>query len=101
MATSTRLPASTLQPLLAVGQHWDIGRKLPPHRQPCTHAHRPLLPFGHPFQDIARMNPGEAVKMDSEYKSFLAELGGAQPHAMDAAPQRGPCCCGLGCWWHA
>ena len=25
------------------------------------------------------MNPGEAVKMDSEYKSFLAELGGGAP----------------------
>ena len=25
------------------------------------------------------MNPGEAVKMDSEYKSFLAELGGNPP----------------------
>ncbi|KAL4450593.1 hypothetical protein ABPG77_000949 [Micractinium sp. CCAP 211/92] len=41
-------------------------------------------------KDVARMNPGEAVKMDSEYKSFLAELGGAQPHTMDVAPQRPP-----------
>ncbi|KAL4433587.1 hypothetical protein ABPG75_000028 [Micractinium tetrahymenae] len=41
-------------------------------------------------KDVARMNPGEAVKMDSEYKSFLAELGGAPPPASDAAPQRGP-----------
>eukprot|EP00887_Chlorella_sp_A99_P001571 scaffold8.g1571.t1 len=27
-------------------------------------------------RDVARMNPGEAGKMDQEYKSFLAELGG-------------------------
>ncbi|KAL4439650.1 hypothetical protein ABPG75_002651 [Micractinium tetrahymenae] len=46
-------------------------------------------------KDVARMNPGEAVKMDSEYKSFLAELGGAPPPASDAAPQRGMRCCGL------
>lgn len=44
------------------------------------------------------MNPGEAVKMDSEYKSFLAELGGPQPPAFDAAPQRGRCSCRLGHW---
>lgn len=40
-------------------------------------------------KDVARMNPGEAVKMDHEYKSFLAELGGAPPVEMGAAP-RGP-----------
>lgn len=68
---------------------------MPPLLQSCsTCANEPLRPtdsrlsLKH-FQDVARMNPGEAVKMDSEYKSFLAELGGAQPHTMDVAPQRG------------
>lgn len=41
------------------------------------------------LQDVARMNPGEAVKMDHEYKSFLAELGGAPPVEMGAAPRGG------------
>lgn len=36
------------------------------------------------------MNPGEAVKMDTEYKSFLAELGGGPPpSAADDAPRMG------------
>lgn len=46
-----------------------------------------LLPVW--LQDVARMNPGEAVKMDHEYKSFLAELGGAPPVEMGAAPRGG------------
>lgn len=33
------------------------------------------------------MNPGEAVKMDSEYKSFLAELGGGPPATDTVAPR--------------
>lgn len=37
------------------------------------------------------MNPGEAVKMDHEYKSFLAELGGGAPQLDTApAPRGGP-----------
>lgn len=35
------------------------------------------------------MNPGEAVKMDSEYKSFLAELGGEPPPGAEVAAPRG------------
>ena len=31
------------------------------------------------MQDVARMNPGESVKLDQEYRSFLAELGGGMP----------------------
>jgi hypothetical protein len=34
------------------------------------------------------MNPGEAVKMDSEYRNFLAELGGGAPPS-DSGPSRG------------
>jgi hypothetical protein len=37
------------------------------------------------------MNPGEAGKMDSEYKSFLAELGGGLPPT-DSGAQRGSSC---------
>lgn len=39
-------------------------------------------------RDVARMNPGEAGKMDQEYKSFLAELGGGPPPEPDQ-PARG------------
>lgn len=35
------------------------------------------------------MNPGEAVKMDHEYKSFLAELGGGAPPLEAGAAHRG------------
>ncbi|KAL4854108.1 Splicing factor-like protein 1 [Chlorella vulgaris] len=40
-------------------------------------------------KDVARMNPSEAVKLDDEYKSFLAELGGA-PSPPEASASRGP-----------
>ncbi|KAI3434500.1 hypothetical protein D9Q98_002575 [Chlorella vulgaris] len=40
-------------------------------------------------KDVARMNPSEAVKLDDEYKSFLAELGGAPPPP-EASASRGP-----------
>lgn len=47
------------------------------------------------------MNPGEAVKMDSEYRSFLAELGGGpapEGGAGGAAPPpRGARCSAGGC----
>ncbi|RMZ56502.1 hypothetical protein APUTEX25_001349 [Auxenochlorella protothecoides] len=33
-------------------------------------------------RDVARMNPGESGKMEQEFSSFLAELGGTDPRAM-------------------
>ena len=46
------------------------------------------------------MNPGEAVKMDSEYRSFLAELGGGPPPEAggggglaNMGPRGAPACC--------
>lgn len=48
------------------------------------------------------MNPGEAVKMDTEYRSFLAELGGGpQPELGGGGggpPQRGAQGWGGGRW---
>ena len=45
------------------------------------------------LQDVARMNPGEAGKMDHEYKSFLAELGGGPPPLEAGAAHRGGASC--------
>jgi splicing factor 1 len=37
-------------------------------------------------KDVARMNPGEAYQIDSEYTQFLAELGGYDPRAGPPPP---------------
>lgn len=58
------------------------------HRPTCI-CSRPIL-FS---QDVARMNPGEAVKMDHEYKSFLAELGGGPAPPEDGGGPRGGVLC--------
>lgn len=39
-------------------------------------------------RDVARMNPGEAGKMDEEYHSFLQELGGGSVPEGIRAPTR-------------
>ncbi|WPT14450.1 Splicing factor-like protein 1 [Picochlorum sp. SENEW3] len=39
-------------------------------------------------RDLARMNPGEALKNDEEYKSFMESLGGTDPRAQTTGANR-------------
>lgn len=80
---------------LAWAQAVEMDSRVSPLCLPVLHVPSPALqpPL---LQDVARMNPGEAVKMDSEYRSFLAELGGGPaPEAGASGAPRGG---GGGAW---
>ena len=96
-ATVTRMPAVLaflMCRCLGACVHLKDVTRLNPfkHAALCVHAVQVEEMYA---RDVARMIPGEAVKMDSEYKSFLAELGGGPPPE-EGGGMRGGCPGGQG-----